>query len=104
MESCECRPIWETELLDAAAQVLDGTFDESAFSREVKQVTLYNDRIEFLMQNGNCKTIIREYNGQRGQNAFTNKIFCGSCGCKCKRSNYGKKKFHEGCKLCSYIQ
>ena len=92
MKSCECRPIWETELLDAAAQVLDGTFDESAFSREVRQVTLYNDRIEFSMQNGNCKTIIREYNGQRGQNAFTNKIFCGSCGCKCKRSNYDKKK------------
>ena len=44
------------------------------------------------MQNGNCKTILREYNGQRGQNAFTNKILCGSCGCKCKRSNYGKKK------------
>lgn len=71
MESCECRPIWETELLDAAAQVLDGTVDESAFSREVRQVTLYNDRIEFSMQNGNCKTIIREYSGQRGQNAFS---------------------------------
>ena len=92
MKSCECQPIRETELLDAAAQVLGGAFDESAFSREVKQVTLYSDRIEFSMQNGNCKTIIREYNGQRGQNAFTNKIFCGSCDCKCKRSNYGKKK------------
>ncbi|MDD7641516.1 MAG: recombinase family protein [Roseburia sp.] len=92
MKSCECRPIWETELIDAATQVLGETFDESAFSREVKQVTLYSDRIEFSMQNGNCKTIFREYNGQRGQNSFTNKIWCGSCGCKCKRSNYGKKK------------
>ena len=92
MKSCECRPIWETELIDAATQVLGGTFDESAFSREVKQVTIYSDRIEFSMQNGNCKTILREYSGQRGQNAFTNKIWCGSCGCKCKRSNYGKKK------------
>lgn len=68
------------------------TFDESAFSREVKQVTLYSDRIEFSMQNGNCKTILREYSGQRGQNAFTNKIWCGSCGCKRKRSNYGQQK------------
>ena len=56
MESCECRPIWETELLESAAQVLGGAFDESTFTREVKHVTLYSDRIEFSMQNGNCKT------------------------------------------------
>ena len=30
--------------------------------------------------------------GCRGQNAFTNKVWCGSCGCKCERDNYGKKK------------
>ena len=92
MKSCECRPIWETELTEATKTVLGGSSDESAFSKEIQQVTLYTDRIEFSLQNGNRKSIIRQFSGQRGQNAFRKKILCGSCGCKCKRNNYGKKK------------
>ena len=92
MKQCECRPIWEKELTAAAETVLGGSFDESAFSKEIQQVTLYSDRIEFSLLNGNRKSIIRQFSGRRGQNAFTNKVWCGSCGCKCERDNYGKKK------------
>ena len=88
----ECRPIWEKELTAAAETVLGGSFDESAFSKEIQQMTLYSDRIEFSLLNGNRKSIIRQFSGRRGQNAFTNKVWCGSCGCKCERDNYGKRK------------
>ena len=97
MKQCECRPIWETELTAAAETVLGGSFDESAFSKEIQQVTLYSDRIEFSLLNGNRKSIIRQFSGRRGQNAFTNKVWCGSCGCKCERDNYGKKKTKIWC-------
>ena len=53
---------------------------------------VYSDRIEVSLLNGNRKSIIRQFSGCRGQNAFTNKVWCGSCGCKCERDNYGKKK------------
>ena len=56
MKQCECRPIWETELTAAAETVLGGSFDESAFSKEIQQVTLYSDRIEFSLLNGNRKS------------------------------------------------
>lgn len=97
MKQCECRPIWETELTAAAETVLGGSFDESAFSKEIQQVTLYSDRIEFSLLNGNRKSIIRQFSGRRGQNAFTNKVWCASCGCKCERDNYGKKKTKIWC-------
>ena len=97
MKQCECRPIWETELTAAAETVLGGAFDESCYSKEIQQVTLYSDRIEFSLLNGNRKSIIRQFSGCRGQNAFTNKVWCGSCGCKCERDNYGKKKTKIWC-------
>lgn len=49
MKQCECRPIWETELTAATETVLGGSFDDGIFSKEIQQVTLYSDRIEFSL-------------------------------------------------------
>lgn len=83
-KSCDCRPIWEEELINASAQILGcSEFDERKFEKEVKQVTVYSDRLEFSTTKG-VKTYIRQFNGQRGQNAFTGKVWC-SCGEKRER-------------------
>ena len=75
MKVCDCRPIWEEELIKASTQIL-GTpeLDEEKFLKEVKQVTVYSDRLEFLTSRG-VKHYIRQFNGKRGMNAFTNKVW-----------------------------
>lgn len=78
MKQCDCRPIGETELMEASKAVLVGSFDEGIFSREIQQIALFTDRIDFYMQKGSRKSIIRRYSGSRGQNAFTNKVWCCS--------------------------
>lgn len=102
MKVCDCRPIWEEELIKASAQILGTSeLDEEKFLREVEQVTVYSDRLEFLTSRG-VKHYIRQFNGQRGQNAFTNKVWC-SCGAKCERDRgyqgkkiwYCSKKHHQ---------
>ena len=62
--------------------------------KKVKQVTVYSDRLEFLTSRG-VKHYIRQFNGLRGQNAFTNKVWC-SCGEKCQRDKgyQGKKVWY----------
>lgn len=90
-EACDCRLIWEEELIKASTQILKcSEFDKKLFEREVKQVTLYSDRIEFSTSKG-VKNYIRQFNGERGQNAFTNKVWC-SCGAKCERDKGYKGK------------
>lgn len=95
MKFCECRPIWEEHLETASMKALGGAID--AFPHLVDTVDLYNDRLEFHLTNGRTKTIEREYNGKRGQNPFTNKIWCGTCGGKCERDKWGKKKINVWC-------
>ena len=64
MNICGSRPIRETELMDAAVQALGtGTYDEDVVRMEVKQVTIYGDRIEFHLKNGRIKQIVRKYGG-----------------------------------------
>ena len=36
------------------------------------------------------KKTARIYNGQRGSNPFTNKVYCASCGSKCERDTWTK--------------
>ncbi len=84
MKACECRPLWEEELIAASAQILrTSELDEKQFLKEVKQINVFSERLEFVTSKG-TKNYIREFNGQRGQNAFTNKVWC-SCGEKCQR-------------------
>lgn len=102
IKACDCRPIWEEELIKASAQILGTSeLDEKKFLKEVEQVTVYSDRLEFLTSRG-VKHYIRQFNGQRGKNAFTNKVWC-SCGAKCERDRgyqgkkvwYCSKKHHQ---------
>ena len=92
MKNCDCRPIDETELETAAATALGGSFDEGQFFKRIERVNLYSDKVDFLLKGGCVKSITREYSGRRGQNAFTNKVWCGVCATKCERDTWGKKR------------
>ncbi len=89
MEYCDCRPIDESELQKGAVEII-GTADEEILGREILLVTLYGDRVEFKLQNGRIRTAARHYSGKRGNNGFTDKVFCGCCGTMCERDNWSK--------------
>lgn len=92
MDACECRPIDESELIDTATKALGiDEFDADRFKREIQQIIIHGDSVEFVFRNGYRKKILRSYSGRRGQNAFTNKVRCGICGEQCERDNWGKK-------------
>ena len=105
---CGFRPIYETELEQAAAAALGlAAFDGDAVRREVSRIVINADRIEFRMKNGKAKEVMRAY--QRGRSAFSQKITCGCCGRKLecdywKMGPKGQKKKYKVwvCRGCSF--
>ena len=78
---CELRPIYETELMDAAMIALGTeTFDEDEVRRRMEQITIHLDRVEFLLNNGSVKKVMRAY--KKGYSGFSGKLTCGCCGSK----------------------
>lgn len=78
---CGLRPIYETELEQAAASALGlDSFDGDAVKREVGRIVINADSIEFGMKNGRARKVMRAY--RRGRSAFSQKITCGCCGRK----------------------
>ena len=78
---CGLRPVYESELEQASAAALGlDAFDGEAVKREVGQIVMNADSIEFRLKNGKVKKIMRAY--QRGRSAFSQKITCGCCGRK----------------------
>ena len=78
---CGLRPIYETELEQAAAKALRlDAFDGEAVKREVGQIVINKDSIEFCMKNGQSREVMRAY--RKGHGAFSQKITCGCCGKK----------------------
>ena len=65
-------------------------FDTAELRRKVSKVVIHGDRIDFHLVNGRIKKTARIYNGQRGSNPFTNKVYCASCGSKCERDTWTK--------------
>ena len=65
-------------------------FDATKLRRKVSKIVIYGDRIDFHLVNGHIKKTARIYNGQRGSNPFTNKVYCASCGSKCERDTWTK--------------
>ena len=89
--ACDSRPIREDELVAAVRAVMErGEFDAAELRRNVSKIVIHGDRIDFHLVNGRIKKIARIYNGQRGSNPFTNKVYCGSCGSKCERDTWTK--------------
>lgn len=74
-------------MIVAAKQILSDDLD--SFRMNVKQITVYGDRLEFMLQSGRVRTVTRHYDLSRSENPFTNKVFC-SCGAKCERDNSTK--------------
>ena len=90
-ESCDSRPIKEEELVAAVRTVMEkDDFDTAELRRKVSKIVIYGDCVEFHLTNGRIKKTARIYNGQRGSNPFTNKVYCVSCGSKCERDIWTK--------------
>ena len=89
--ACDSRPIKEEELVAAVRTVMEkDDFDTAELKRKVSKIVIYGDRIDFHLVNGRIKKTARIYNGQRGSNPFTNKVYCTSCGSKCERDIWTK--------------
>ena len=84
---CDSRPIKESELIAATEQALGA--DLAVFPKEIRQVAVFGDRLEFTFHSGRVKTVTRKYDLSRSSNPFTNKVYC-SCGSKCERDNSTK--------------
>ena len=89
--ACDSRPIKEEELAAAVRTVMEkDDFDAAELRHKVSKIVIHGDRIDFHLVNGRIKKIARIYNGQRGSNPFTNKVYCDSCGSKCERDTWTK--------------
>ena len=105
---CGLRPIYETELEQAAAKALRlDAFDGEAVKREVGQIVINKDSIEFCMKNGQSREVMRAY--RKGHGAFSQKITCGCCGKKLecdywKMGPKGQKEKYKVwvCRGCSF--
>ena len=89
--ACDSRPIKEEELVAAVRAVMEkDDFDTAELRRKVSKIVIYGDCVELHLTNGRIKKTARIYNGQRGSNPFTNKVYCASCGSKCERDTWTK--------------
>ena len=89
--ACDSRPIREEELVAAVRIAMEkDDFDTAELRRKVSKIVIYGDCVEFHLTNGRIKKTARIYNGQRGSNPFTNKVYCASCGSKCERDTWTK--------------
>ncbi len=88
--TCDMRPLMETELEEAAESAL-GETDDDGFRREVQEIVVYGDRIEFRLWNGKTKSVPRKYGGHYKRNEFSGKLICGVCGRKLYRDSYTRK-------------
>ncbi len=79
-KACKCRLIYEEELIESTINVVGNKED-------FEKIILYNDRIEYILSNGKRKSVNRKLD-----NAFRGKVWCGTCGSKCERDNWGKGK------------
>ena len=90
-KSCDSRPIKEEELVTAVRTVMEkDDFDTAELRRKVSKIVIYGDCVELHLTNARIKKTARIYNGQRGSNPFTNKVYCASCGSKCERDTWTK--------------
>ena len=89
--ACDSCPIKEEELVAAVRTVMEkDDFDTAELRRKVSKIVIYGDCVEFHLTSGRIKKTARIYNGQRGSNPFTNKVYCASCGSKCERDTWMK--------------
>lgn len=89
MTKCDMRLIYESEIINASAEVLGLTeFDENTVKAEIEQITICGDAIEFALTNGRIKKVIRNYGGFIGRSGFSGKIVCGVCGTKCESDTW----------------
>ncbi|MCD7750993.1 MAG: recombinase family protein [Lachnospiraceae bacterium] len=123
---CNMRTLPETELISAAKAVLGvDTLDAQEFKKAVRLITVFTDRIDFNLNNGKVKSVVRSY-GSKRRGIFSGKIRCGNCGeiflrdvwrwnkdgeqitahlwhCKSRRSECPSKRIYE-CELSDALE
>lgn len=94
MDFCDMQPVDEDTLKTASAYVLgEKELDEERFRREVDEIVVFDDRIEFHLKSGKVKNWVRDYSTMpRGRTCFTGRIKCGKCGANCIRNPIANSK------------
>ncbi len=87
-DKCELISIHEDEIMEQISAALNGKMEK--LKERINLAILYNDKTEFLMNDGNIKIFYRKYGGYKRRTGFSGKVFCGACGGKCLRSTVGK--------------
>lgn len=81
--TCDLNHITEDELRTLSCRALRmNTFDDEIFKSKVKQITLRNNRLDFLLKNDSLKKIKRDYGAYKKKSGFSGKLVCGCCGNK----------------------
>ena len=81
--TCDLNHITEDELRVLSCRILRmNVFDDKIFESKVKQITLHNNRLDFLLKNDSLKKINRNYGGYKKKSGFSGKLLCGCCGNK----------------------
>ena len=88
-QTCDLRPLYESELDEAAQEAL-GNISDDEFRKEVESVVVFGDHIEFRLYNGKTKFITRTYSSRYGP--FSGKLVCGHCGKNLIRKTRKNKK------------
>lgn len=94
--ACDLRDVSDAELKSAASKALKS--GETA--NNIRKVLVFGDHFDFLMSKGLPRTVRRKLSGDRGQNVFTKKVFCGICGHQCRRANWSRGVKYWVCENC----
>jgi len=90
--ACECsRRLSEKELIEIAENVVGSDYEET-IRRRVRQIIVFDDRLEFRMMEGRDKTWHRRFGKYpRERGCFSGKVYCGECGGVYSREASNKK-------------
>jgi Site-specific recombinases, DNA invertase Pin homologs len=94
--TCDMRPIMEEELIAAVESICGGT-DNATVRERITNITIYGDRVEMRLADKTVRCVKRKYDGQKGHNGFSGKLYSGLCGTKCLRktwTNAAGEKLH----------
>ena len=87
---CDLPPLTEHELEMAAVEAL-GDVSEEEFRLRVRRISIFGDRIEFVMAEGKTRAVPRRYDRFNAKKAFSGRLVCGECGAKLSRDTWRKR-------------
>ena len=79
---CPSLPLYEADLKKVVNELF-GDISLIQFKNTIKEIFIFNERIDFILTNGVKRSVKREFTGRRGP--FSGRIFCSYCGGVCRR-------------------